>query len=712
MMFNHQDDIKSYTYDSEQKVITDMIQQGKNISVNAVFGSGKTSTIINSVRKLRDKTCILLTYNTHLKNEVKEKVSKTPQTACLCSRVVLEVYTYHSLSMRYFGCGKDDEELLSNYDKSPVIPIPKIDILFIDEIQDMTLLLYSFVKKFLYYLSFTPQIVICGDHLQGVYQFKGSDKRFLTLGSRIFGVQFTECKMTTSYRLTDPMGWFINECIYGRRILDTKKQGEPVTLVHQNLFSSVQTVVDFLKNRVKEKNIHPEDIFILSPSLRCSKNAPLKKLENAIFEQLNFPIYYSTMEERELNDEIIRGKVVFSTFHQSKGRERRIVVVFGFDESYYDFFAKDESKNECPSTLIVALSRAKDELVIVKDINKRPLPFIKKPIFEMTKYPSQIRIIGKVCDVEITKRPSPERTSHRKISVSDLVKFLKIEYQDVISSLKSKLFVKKTDIIDEVKYNPLWVNGKNKEMEDISDLVGILIPTIFEEYQTGINRIKTKIMEVQTSQFRSNFMREKIAKVNFEVSTALGAFSDPAAIYSSFLYMVKIYKSIESGLYSVFQITEDNWISENDIQRIIDNIRYHIKDEQLFEYDLNEEDNHPFFYHHPEFGKIYVNGRIDCLDKNHVWEFKCVKELTLEHFLQVVCYQWIWNKKFKNTFHERTFRLLNIRTGEMYEMIDDDRIVDDIVHLLFMNRYSKMESISDKDFVSSCISISYPPTKL
>jgi hypothetical protein len=43
----------------------------------------------------------------------------------------------------------------------------------------------------------------------------------------------------------------------------------------------------------------------------------------------------------------------------------------------------------------------------------------------------------------------------------------------------------------------------------------------------------------------------------------------------------------------------------------------------------------------------------------------------------------------------------------MHEMINDDRMVEDVVNLLFMNRYSKMEAASDKDFVSNCIGISY-----
>ena len=338
----------------QQSNIIDAIKNEKNIMVNAVFGSGKTTTILNAMKNLPDKNAILITYNTHLKNEVLEKVNHFGLTN-------IGVFTYHSLCMRYFGYGKNDEEL-QIYEKNPPLhPIEKIDILFIDEIQDMTFILYSFVQKFLFYANSIPQIIICGDHLQGVYQFKGADKRFLTLGEQLFDTipskSFEFFEMNTSYRLTNPMGWFINQCIYGQKILDTVKQGPPIVFFNTSPYQAVYGVIKYLTKCVQE-GTKAEDIFILAPSLRCAPKSPLKVLENLICEKLNLPVYYSTNEDRELNDKVIQNKVVFSTFHQSKGRERKVVVVFGLDESYFEFYAKDESRTDCPSTLIVALSRA------------------------------------------------------------------------------------------------------------------------------------------------------------------------------------------------------------------------------------------------------------------------------------------------------------------------------------------------------------------
>ena len=143
-------------------------------------------------------------------------------------------------------------------------------------------------------------------------------------------------------------------------------------------------------------------------------------------------------------------------------------------------------------------------------------------------------------------------------------------------------------------------------------------------------------------------------------------------------------------------------MSRDQMERLIKNMDYHIKERQIYECDFQEM-NHPIYYHHPEFGKIYITGRMDCLDRDYVWEFKCVKEFTLEHFLQVICYHWLWNLCLKSKFSERTFRLLNIRTGEMYEMRKDDQLIQDVMNLLILNRYEKMISISDEEFVKICL---------
>jgi hypothetical protein len=549
-----------------------------------------------------------------------------------------------------------------------------------------------FIQKFIRHLSKPPQFVICGDHLQGVYQFKGADKRFLTLGSEIYETPLERFEMTTSYRLTHPMSWFINECIYGKDILQTVKEGPPIVFFNQSPYKAIYKIIEKLKEYI-DKGLKADDIFILSPSLKGSTSSPLKILENLIYERLQLPIYYSTMEDRELNDKVIQNKVVFSTFHQSKGRERKIVILFGFDDSYFDFYAKDEDRRECPSTLIVALSRAKEVLMIIKDVEKKPLSFMKMKLMDIRKN-KYIEWYGSISDYEVTRRNNTMggmglQDSFRRISVTDLVKYIKPDIQSEIIRYKEELFIKKTEVIDNVEVVP-FVYGENELCDDVSDMIGMIIPAVFEEQQTGTSTIKEKLMEYERRNI-SKFMREKLDNVKYN-----------SIHLDDLLYMTKVYKSIQIGIYSPFQIENNHWLSEEHIQRILGNMEFHIKDKQLYEYEFHGDKNYKY-YQNPIFGKICITGRLDSLDKHNVWEFKCVKELSLEHFLQVICYQWLWNFCHRDEYRSRVFRLLNIRTGEMYELNDDDDKIQKVIDLLIENRYEKIITISDKEFIESCL---------
>ena len=672
-----------FQFDPQQNQIIQAIQNKENIYVNAVFGSGKTTTILQSIKNCTDKQYIMITYNTHLKNEVLQKVESLGLTH-------IQVHTYHSLSMKYFGVGKNDEELQLYGYLEPKIPIPQFETVFIDEIQDMTFILFKFIQKILKYIPSEPQLVVCGDHLQGVYQFKGADKRFLTLAPQIYQRSMKSYDMSTSYRLTDPMGWFINHIIYSDTILQTVKSGPPILFFNSSPFKCIYDIVKYIGHCIKTDGLKPEDIFILSPSLKCGAKAPLKRLENLIFERLQLPIYFCTNEDRELNDKVIQGKVVFSTFHQSKGRERKLVVVFGFDESYFEFYAKDEDRTQCPSTLIVALTRAKQRMVIVKDVEKKPLPFMKKSMEELSKCKDHIHWIGSIQDYEKSPRPKPPMSSYRKISVTDFVKFIKPETQSKIVEIKDQLFEKKSEMIDDVQLDPII--DCNDLSEDVSDLIGMLIPSIFEEKQNGTSSIKEYLV---------NFIEEMDEKTSPFLQEKLDHLLLDSQELSHLLYMIKVYKAIHVGIYSPFQVERDEWLQKEQLQRILKNIEHHIQNRLIYECDFHETDS-PILYEHPQFGKIWMTGRMDSLDRDYVWEFKCVRELSLEHFLQVVCYRWLWKLCLEEKYGTRKFRLLNIRTGEMWELKDDDSNMEKLIECLIVNQFEKLCSISDEEFVETC----------
>ena len=58
----------------EQQFIVDQIKDNKNVIVDAVAGTGKTTTILSLAEQLPKKSMLQITYNKSLKHEVREKI--------------------------------------------------------------------------------------------------------------------------------------------------------------------------------------------------------------------------------------------------------------------------------------------------------------------------------------------------------------------------------------------------------------------------------------------------------------------------------------------------------------------------------------------------------------------------------------------------------------------------------------------------------------
>jgi len=155
----------------EQQAVLDAVQNGLNVIVNSVAGSGKTTTALLLARSNPTKKMLLLTYNSRLKSETRVRVE-------ICGLSNLEVHSYHAMGVKYYSenCFRD-EGLRCALQTPPRKPLPAYDIIIIDEAQDMTSLLYQFTRKVLSNLTVHPQLVVVGDENQSIYVFKLADPR-------------------------------------------------------------------------------------------------------------------------------------------------------------------------------------------------------------------------------------------------------------------------------------------------------------------------------------------------------------------------------------------------------------------------------------------------------------------------------------------------------------------------------------------------------
>ena len=122
----------------------------------------------------------------------------------------------------------------------------------------------------------------------------------------------------------------------------------------------------------------------------------------------------------------------------------------------------------------------------------------------------------------------------------------------------------------------------------------------------------------------------------------------------------------------------------------------------IFEVPITCEDNDDAFtYYHHEFGEIQIRGRIDAVDEENIWEFKCVDNLTLEHKLQLIIYAWTWNKSNKSNI-KKDFYLLNIKSGQTFKLIYNIYVIEEIIDLIFQDKFTHKKNIEDDEFINLC----------
>jgi len=253
----------------EQQAIINAVKPNTTIMINAVAGSGKTTTNLLIAKQHRTKNILLLTYNNHLRKETMERAHSLKN---------IDVHTFHSFAGKIFGetCFNDtqlakclDVEYLGHdtntdfdyneYDEIDVDDndeyishndlddldecdindlsdnetIPELraglyDIVIIDESQDLTELLYRLCRHVIRNYSKSDAChIILGDIRQSIYDYNGADSRYMQhfYASHPDGRDYIELPLKQTWRLTGEMTDFINNIIFrGQRVLDSPDQ--------------------------------------------------------------------------------------------------------------------------------------------------------------------------------------------------------------------------------------------------------------------------------------------------------------------------------------------------------------------------------------------------------------------------------------------------------------------------------------------------------
>lgn len=700
----------------EQQIVINYIKTGHNAIVDAVAGSGKSTTILSIAAAMPKHKIIQFTYNSMLRFEIKHKAKQLNLNN-------LHVHTYHSLAVKYFHSSAFTDtgiRHIINKSLSPRIHIPKKDIIVIDESQDMTPLYFAFVIHYIKHMNHPFQLLVLGDFMQGLYDFKGADTRFLTLAIEIWKNHkllksnvFHYTTLKTSYRITHQMADFINVAMLDETRLVAQKYG-PINVHYirnsqRNIENSVVYAIFSLFN---SGNATPADIFILGPSVK-GPNSPMRRMENILVSR-GFPCFVPSMDTDNIDDKVSHNKIVFSTFHSVKGRQRKYVFIVGFDQGYMRFYGKNLPNDLCPSTLYVACTRATEGLYLLERDDfetDKPLEFLKISQFEMKKLPF-VTFKGTpyypLYDVPIKNNPIQKHY----ITPSNLIKFIPESVLESITPILESMFhivKQKTTEIDI----PSVIQTSDGFFEDVSDLNGIAIPAMYYDHLTHHNKpnVLYETILIILDEFKTN-EHEFLKNI---VSQLPATFTEPA----DYLFLANVYSAFQEKLYSKLkQIHKDdyNWINTsmmNQCKRRLETFigKECIGVEPLIESTIihqSQESEHESIdtllaEYFDETLKFRFTARTDIITPKTIWELKCVKEITMDHQLQVVIYAWLYG--FIHPNHTMLFKILNVRTCEIQQLIANKEHLDFIVISLLQGKYARDEKPDNDTFISICHNI-------
>lgn len=669
---------------NEQYNIIKQLKNNNNVIVDSVAGCGKTTSNLHIAKEFYDKNILLLTYNAKLKIETREKVKEL-------NLYNLETHSYHSFCVKYYNYKCYTDSTITNilHQKTPPLRDFHYDIIILDEAQDLTPLYFELVIKIFKDNALTEnndnaslenndnasleeednnnpketKLCLLGDQYQSIYQFNKADERFIIFAEKIFKLNkynWAKCKLNYSFRITTEMCDFLNHCMLNQhRISAYKKSNCKPRYLICNTFQYIgNSIFDEIRYYLK-MGYHYDDIFILAPSVKTkgTNASPVRILENKIKMELShIPIYIPSSDDEKIDEEIVKNKLLFLTFHQAKGLERKVIIVFNFDESYITYYNKNnQNKNKCPNELYVACTRASEKLTVVHHCQNDFLPFLNRN--NLQKYANVI------LKNSLRKMEKADFHVHSKFSVTDLCQHLP---QDIIDTCIGHLEIETI----RNKQKNIAISHKSSQKntkESVSEITGIAIPAYFEY------KMKNRMSII-----------DQMININFNIEDITP---------EQLLFMANKWCSYKSGLlFKLHQIEKYDWLSKENLELCLQRLQsFSISNKAIFEKNATLE-----------YNNIKLIGYFDCIDNdnNIIYEFKCVSELKKEHYLQLAIYMFM-NEKSKVHHNQAKYYLYNIFSDELIEIKSNKIYLEKMMDIILDYKCNQNKIIRDDVFIEN-----------
>ena len=340
----------------EQGAVVDAFAEGKHVACTAVAGAGKTTTMMLCAARCPERACLLLTYNKRLQSEV---AARAPPS--------VRAMTYHAACGAAYGRRVfTDDEMESCVVAAPV-PSIAFDVLMLDEAQDTTRMFHALVA-WLLRDNVGAQVVVVGDARQCINEYRGASAEYLENAEAHFTPpgstrEWARLTLRGSYRLTPATAKFVNAHLYNADVIDglsVAPDRKPMYIATGPTWDDkAQAWVAAVKQACAV--FGAGNVYVLAPSVRNLQKTPLGAVVRLLHD---VPMAVSDDEHRP-SPETERGKLVITTYNQSKGSERDCVLVAGLDETYFQYYHSAFAGSHAPNTMSVAATRAKRLLIVL-----------------------------------------------------------------------------------------------------------------------------------------------------------------------------------------------------------------------------------------------------------------------------------------------------------------------------------------------------------
>jgi hypothetical protein len=682
-------------YSDEQKAVATALKEGNNVIIQAVAGSGKTTTIchvvdelsysgtvINEIGEPEASNILVLLYNKRLADETNKRIKNSN----------VKIGTIHALAQSLYNvqCRNDNgiKQILDNDIQYRGIPY---DIVVVDEMQDVTLLLARLLLKIIRDCQpFT--LLFMGDDRQCIYKFMEADPRFLTMADTIFGPliinnvydesklndKWLRLNLSQTYRCSKPVVDFVNHVLLKEdKMIAHKMSGYKPDYIVCEIFKVDNEINMIIDDYLKQGN-KQEDIAILGQSLKSAKS-PINRVCNYLSSKGKL-IDKKSEDDYGNDSRVSENKIVVSTFHCFKGLERKMIIIIGFDAGFY-IASNKESKEVCPNVLYVACTRAKERLLLFQDETNGPLPFLNTNLLH-----EYANVIG-IPKATILPDIQPKNKSY---TVTDLIKFIPHTVYDELKTKWEETVVPdlKGNSIDLSTIIPFTQKSTKKQYyESVSNIYGSAIP-LLKQYELTSDMILYDLLllyqknitdlgitphagpvlderDKLIKQYSGNGNGNSNSKTNI---TTNGNNQLKTAYENKFPRMINIYQCIiDRYIHPLNQITNYDWYfsqhTQSGLHEGVKRLNF-LTANDVFEKSI------AYSKRIKTIDENYVDtsvvGAIDCI--SHAYgpiEFKFVNDFDINHILQVVVYACMLYLREKKT---DDFCLFNIRTGDMLKI--------------------------------------------